>query len=318
MIEYQLTGWVKTAFSYTGTVLPRVIYRLWVLPTLTCLILLARDGHLGLDPNLLEQAWLPPLGHSLIGTALGLVLVFRNNASYDRYWEGRKQWGGIVNASRNLARAARSYTGESRSIAPLICAFCVSLKHQLRGEDPLESISGYVGEEQAARFIRHPNPSLAINLSMSEWIASASKSKRFSHEQAQRMEEQVSKLMDCQGACERIHKTPVPFAHAIHVRQLLFTYLITLPVVLIPEHGWASPITITIIGLGLLGIEEAGIEIEDPFGHDHNDLPLSRICDVIARDVLALDDFDQQTQRPIVPLSDPNEYLEEGEGESEG
>jgi len=313
MIEYQLTGWVKTAFSYTGTVLPRVIYRLWVLPALTCLLLLMKHGHLGLDPQLFESIWLPPLGHSLIGTALGLVLVFRNNASYDRYWEGRKQWGGIVNASRNLARAARSYTGESRSLAPLICAFCVALKHQLRGEDPRDSIATFVSEEDADRFTKHPNPSLAVNLAMSEWIASESKSKRFSQEQAQRMEEQVSKLMDCQGACERILKTPVPFAHAIHVRQLLFAYLLTLPFVIIPQHGWASLITITVISLGLLGIEEAGIEIEDPFGHDHNDLPLSQICDVIARDVLALDDFDQRVQRPTVELSDANEYIEEEE-----
>lgn len=312
MIEYQLTGWVKTAFSYTGTVLPRVIYRLWVLPCMTLIILLIHKGYTQIDPRVLEPIWLEPLGHSLIGTALGLVLVFRNNASYDRYWEGRKQWGGIVNASRNLARAARSYAGESKSISPLICAFCISLKHQLRHEDPSASIQVHLGEEHTLKVMKHPNPALAINLAMSEWIATTSKGKRLSQEQAQRMEEQVSKLMDCQGACERILNTPVPFAHAIHVRQLLLVYLLSLPMVVIPIHGWASFITVTVIGLGLLGIEEAGIEIEDPFGHDHNDLPLSRICDVILRDISVMDDFDQRKTNPQDPiiLSDANEYID--------
>jgi putative membrane protein len=90
MIEYELTGWAKASLSYKKTVLPNVIYRLWVLFALTIIILLARDGYLGVSPELIEGLWLPALGHTLIGTALGFVLVFRNNASYDRWWEGRK------------------------------------------------------------------------------------------------------------------------------------------------------------------------------------------------------------------------------------
>jgi putative membrane protein len=315
MIEYQITGWLKSTFSYRGTILPRVLLRVLLFPLITTLLIIGRDHSQELSA-LLQLVWLPPIGHSLIGTALGLVLVFRNNASYDRYWEGRKQWGGIVNASRNLARSARSYVGETKTLAPLVVGFCLALKHQLRGETSGEALREHLAEHQVARALKHPNPSLALNLAMSEWIEHARRSRGLSPELAQRLEVQVSALMDCQGACERILNTPVPFAHAVHVRQLLFFYLTSLPLVLIPLLDWAAVPTITLIALGLLGIEEAGVEIEDPFGHDPNDLPLSRICDVISRDVYALVDFDQGVTHEQ-SLSDVDESQEDESQEDE-
>ena len=281
MIDYQISHWIKTTFSFHGTALPRILDKVIALILITIgLLLWGREW--------LDHIALPPLGHTMIGTAMGLVLVFRNNASYDRYWEGRKQWGGIVNSSRNLARAAISYTDDIESLTPLLCAFPHALKHQLRKEPINEGVSVYASSDRLARWNTHPNPSLMINLEMSDWIARMLKEGQLSEEKAQRLEAQVAKLMDHQGACERILNTPVPFAHAIHVRQLLFFYLISLPLVVIPAMGWASIFTIAIVGLGLLGIEEAGVEIEDPFGHDPNDLPLTRISEVICRDVQAL------------------------------
>ena len=296
MKEYQITAWVKTTFSYKSTVIPMVIKRVLMFPVFCLIILLMYKGYFGsiLSDFSWNQIWIPALGHTLIGSALGLVLVFRNNASYDRFWEGRKQWGGIVNACRNFIRQARSYGGEMESIAPLVIAFPFALKHQLRSESPSESIIKFLNAENTRLVMLHKNPSLAINFAMSNWINRMVKIGKVSELQAHRMEEQVAKLMDCQGACERILKTPVPFAHAIHVKQLLFIYLITLPFVLIPIVGWLSLPMVFVIAFGLLGIEEAGIEIEDPFGHDPNDLPLTNICEVIARDVQSTLYFDDE------------------------
>ncbi len=301
MIEYQITSWLRSTASYRGTVLPRILLRVAALPLLTTALILFAD-------HWVNELKLNPLGHTLIGTVLGFVLVFRNNASYDRYWEGRKHWGGIVNASRNLARAARSYGGDLGALAPSICAFCHALKRQLRREDPRDDITAQLGEARAARALKHPNPALVVNLMMSEWLHAAEHNGKVSHEQALRMETLIAELMDHQGACERILNTPVPFAHAIHVRQLLFLYLVTLPFVLIPLMGWTSLFVISVIGLGMLGIEEAGVEIENPFGHDPNDLPLNRICDVICRDVTALVSFEREgAELPSAPLSGADE-----------
>lgn len=312
MIEYQITNWVKSTFSYSGTVLPRVIYRVSILPVITALILCMSEGVFNEEWARWkwDLVWIPSIGHMLVGTALGLVLVFRNNASYDRWWEGRKQWGGIVNASRNLARQARSYGGNLKTLSPLICAFPYALKHQLRGEPSRDEVTRLIGEENNELIQRHKNPALAINLAMSTWVNRMTKSGRVNESQAHRMEEQIGKLMDCQGACERILNTPVPFAHAIHVRQLLLIYLITLPLVLIPLLSWAAIPTIFFIALGLLGIEEAGVEIEDPFGHDPNDLPLTKICTVIERDVTSTLSF----ERPL----EEQEEVEIGDADESG
>jgi len=281
MIEYHITNWLRSALSYRGTVLPRVLLRVAMLPLITALLITFAGGWV-------QQLNLNALGHTLIGGALGFVLVFRNNASYDRYWEGRKHWGGIVNATRNLARAARSYGGDLGALAPALCAFPHALKRQLRREDPRGDLVAHLGAAGTARALHHPNPALVVNLMMSEWLHAATRAGAVSPEQGLRIEALIAELMDHQGACERILNTPVPFAHAIHVRQLLLLYLVTLPLVLIPVLGWTSLFVISVLGLGMLGIEEAGIEIEDPFGHDPNDLPLNRICDVICRDVRAL------------------------------
>jgi putative membrane protein len=99
---------------------------------------------------------------------------------------------------------------------------------------------------------------------------------------------QINILLDCQGGCERILKTPIPFVYAAHIKHLLLLYLGTLPIVLVEKLGYSAPIAIAIMTFGLLGIQEAGLEIEDPFGTDPNDLPLDDICSTIARDVLAL------------------------------
>jgi putative membrane protein len=102
------------------------------------------------------------------------------------------------------------------------------------------------------------------------------------------LEQQVVSLTDCQGGCERILQTPVPFVHAAHIKHLLLLDLGTLPIVLVDKMGYAAPVAVGIMAFGLLGIQEAGLEIEDPFGEDPNDLPLEDICGVIARDAAAL------------------------------
>ena len=264
MIEYQIKDWTKTTFSYRNTSLSRMLLRILPLPSLTAILMVyAHQWVLDLH--------LPVIVHTILGTALGLLLVFRNNASYDRFWEGRKKWGGIVNDSRNLARSSYAYGNNLPAMVPLICSFCHALKNQLRSADTQtidQAITPFLTVEQREKLLKHHNVSWMISIEMSKVLQQSIKDQNLTVEQGQRIETLIASLIDHQGACERILKTPVPFTYTVHVRQLLMIYLITLPLILIPMMGWLSVLGITIIGFGLLGIEEAGLEIEDPFGDD--------------------------------------------------
>jgi putative membrane protein len=99
------------------------------------------------------------------------------------------------------------------------------------------------------------------------------------------LDHNVQLLIDYMGACERIHKTPLPFAYVVHLRRALILYTATLPFALLKPFGWGSLVATFLIAYVLFGIEEIGVEIEDPFGVDDNDLPLERICETIQRDL---------------------------------
>ena len=102
------------------------------------------------------------------------------------------------------------------------------------------------------------------------------------------MDQILSTMVDNQGGCERIQRTPLPFVYAALIKQILLLYLVSLPLVLVNKMGFAAPIVVAVVSFGMPGIEEAGIEIEDPFDTDPNSLPLEQFCATIARDTAML------------------------------
>lgn len=280
MIVYEPKHWIPLLFAFRGTVITRVADRV----VLLILVTAAAWG--------VHQWWaipgINPLGHTLLGVAVGLLIVFRNNSSYDRYWEGRKLWGGIVNASRNLVRGAAAYVGEAKDLANLVAAYALALKQHLRGNKDLAEVQPLVPPETFERAAAAANPPSVLAYYLSAWVHKHHAEGRIDAMLARSLEGSVCSLLDNQGGCERILKTPIPYAYAVHIKQLLMLYLITLPLVLVPVMSWGAILAVGVIAFGLLGIEEAGVEIEDPFGDDPNDLPVENICAVIARDTAAL------------------------------
>jgi len=285
MISYDAKAWLPLTLAYRGTIIPRVVGRITLLVLLTVLVLLVRDFVPGSE-TVLKQ--FKPLGHMLIGVALGLLIVFRNNCSYDRYWEGRKLWGGIVNISRNLMREAATFAGDASELAKLVTAYPLALKQHLRGNKDLEEIRSLVPPAVFDHVSSSGNPPSILAYYMTAWIRDRHTAGKFDSITAQSLEVNVRAFLDMQGGCERILRTPIPFAYAVHIKQLLLLYLVSLPFILIGELSWASIPTVAVIAFGLLGIEEAGVEIEDPFGDDPNDLPLDAICATIGRDTQGL------------------------------
>lgn len=288
MVSYDPKAWLRVIFSFQGTVIPRVIGRVLFLGGLTFVWWIVHNLLMTYNEPVGKFIAIDPLGHTLIGVAVGLLIVFRNSSSYDRYWEGRKMWGGIVNTSRNLARGAAVFAGPAEDMANLLAAYALALKQHLRSIKDLTEIKELVPETLYQRASESTNPPNLIAEAMTEWIRQRMVEGRIDSNLARTLESYVAILLDCQGACERILRTPIPFAYAVHIKQLLMLYLVTLPVVIVPKMGWAATFVVAAIAFGLLGIEEAGVEIEDPFGDDPNDLPLEVICATIQRDTMAL------------------------------
>ena len=278
MIVYDHKRWRMMTLVLRGTVVaeiwPRIAFYMAYAATIWAV-------------NQYQVINLPAFGtvaHSLVGVAMGMLLVFRTNASYDRYWEGRKRWGGIINASRNLIRSGRAYVGSSTDLGRLIHGYVIALKQHLRHQKNPDEFRGVCPAHVPSSAMVTENPPAYFAVHISAWIAQRVKSGHLVPELARVLEGYVGELMDHQGACERIVKTPVPFAYVVHVRQLLVLYLLTLPWVMVTQMGLMSVFVTGLLAFALIGIEEAGIEIEDPFGTDANDLPLDDICATIGID----------------------------------
>jgi putative membrane protein len=286
MITYKRNDWWRTTLHLHGTVLPKVLGRVGVLTGFSLLLCLLNDQVLrdnGYGLPALDQT-----GHSVLGVAVSMLIVFRTTGSNNRYWEGRACWGAIINASRNLSRLAGVYAGPADELAGMIGAFGVALRETLRGNHDLKEIFNYVPGYLAQEAAAAGSPPTVLARGMSRWIRRRREEGAIDVYQAMEMERVVNQLIDNQGGCERIQKTPLPFVYAALIKQLLVVYLGSLPFVLVDKMGFAAPLVVATVSFGMLGIEEAGVEVEDPFGTEPNSLPLEDICATIARDSKAL------------------------------
>ncbi|MBL8797465.1 MAG: hypothetical protein JNM56_26425 [Planctomycetia bacterium] len=284
MIAYDRKHWFSLMFTVRGTILPRVRREL-VYFFLGTLALCACHQWLFAVPVLNS------LGHTVMGVTVGMLIVFRNNCSYDRFWEGRKLWGGIITHSRNLVRTAAAFASQPvNDLADLVTAYAHALKQHLRGKKDLSEIEGMVPADTYRRVVAADNPPTLLAWYIGDWVKQRHVAGQFDAATARALDNCAAGLIDCQSGCERILTTPLPFAYAVHIRQMLMLYLMTLPLVLLPLMGWFSAPAVAIIVFGLLGIETVGVEIEDPFGDEANDLHIEAFCAQIRHELQATTD----------------------------
>lgn len=286
MIEYDPRDWRSHLFDVEGSMLREILGRL----TLCMLWSVGVVAYSNLSGHHLEVS---PMVHTLVGVALGLLLVFRTNASYDRFWEGRKIWGSIINESRNLGRAARVYLlptapDLAHRIALWTAAFGRSSMHGLRAERGLGPAHDHLPPEEVRAALAAPHVPLHVAARISEALVEARDRGVLSDYVLMRVDQNVQLLVDYIGACERIVKTPLPFVYVVHVRRALLLYCYTLPFVLVGLYGWWTILVVLLAAYTFLGIEEIGVEIENPFSYGANDLPLENYCGTIERDVLGV------------------------------
>lgn len=296
MIDYDAHKWWDHLLDIKGSLVKEILPAVII-----CVVWSA--GTVWFDKHVYHVG-IPATVHSLVGLALGLLLVFRTNASYDRFWEGRKLWGAIINETRNLARSARVLLSDAPelrdSIIKWTSAWAYSAMFSLRGKRGLGPWSASLPAAEVDAVLSAQHVPLAVAVRLSQLINEAKRRGLISDIQQMALDQNVQLFIDYIGACERIHKTPLPFAYVVHLRRALMLYCFSLPFALVDTFGWTTLGVTLVLAFTFFGIEEIGVEIEDPFGVDDNDLPLEAICTNIERNLTALLG-EGQTKTPEAP-----------------
>jgi putative membrane protein len=224
--------------------------------------------------------------HGFLGLILGTLLVFRTNTSYDRWWEGRKLWGQLVNDSRNLAikvqTCVRADAADKQRLGRWLCDFALALKGHLRGGVRLADLPGFATVED----IRQPEHVPAyVSERIYEQFEAWRQSDQLGGFELLFLDQHAASLMNICGACERIQKSPISLSYRWFIRQSIILYLLTLPLSLVDSFSWWTIEAVTVLGYFMIGIEMIAENIEDPFGVDEDDIRLDDICHNIERSV---------------------------------
>lgn len=227
--------------------------------------------------------------HSLLGFVIGLLLVFRTNTAYERWWEGRKQWGAMVNNSRNFALKINAMLPasdvESRILyKKLIPNYVYAMKEHLRKGVDLDELeeNEFQSNNELGKFKHIPNQ---IAQAMYIRLQQVYKDGKITGDQLITIDRELNAFTDIIGACERIKKTPIPFSYNLFLKKFIFAYTLTLPFGLAYDLGyWTIPICTFILYI-FGSLELLAEEIEDPFGTDANDLNTDGISETIRDNV---------------------------------
>ncbi|MBK8405415.1 MAG: hypothetical protein IPL25_15475 [Saprospiraceae bacterium] len=225
--------------------------------------------------------------HSLVGFVLSLLLVFRTNTAYERWWEGRKLWGSFVNNSRNLALKLNSLELDpdiKHTFKLLLTNYVYAAKESLRGKLHLKNL-GFNERYPIEYYESHHHIPSRIMQAIYTEVNHLLKLKILSPEQILFINNELQSFSYNMGACERIKNTPIPYSYSLFLKKVIFLYIFTMPIGFVREFGyWAMPIVALIFYI-FASIELLAEEIEDPFGTEPNDLPTDQIYAIIKRDV---------------------------------
>lgn len=222
--------------------------------------------------------------HTLVGFVISMLLVFRTNTAYDRWWEGRRMWGALVNNSRNLAiKIAVMVKGDEdkKLFRRLIPAFSAVLSKHLRNEDVSHELF-----EDATLKPNHYNhkPNQVAKAIMSQ-VNELYENGKITGDQLIVLNAEIQSLLDICGACERIKNTPIPYSYSAFIKKFIFFYVMSLPFGYVFQLGYYVVPVVVFVFYVLASLELIAEEIEDPFGTDANDLPLDKISENIRKNV---------------------------------
>jgi putative membrane protein len=285
MIPYRKRHWTSHLLDIRGSMLLEILGRVLACVLWAAVVVSTHHLYVGLAVS--------PTVHTLVGAALALLLVFRTNASYDRFWEGRRHWGSIINESRNIGRSALTYVQEgapdlAQRMGLWTMAFAHAVANRLRDGDGLGPAGDLLPPAETRAALAAGNTPLIAASRITEALVQARDRGVIGDYVMTSIDENVRQLIDYYGGCERIRKTPLPFVYVVHLRRALILYCFSLPFAIVDLYGWWTIFVTFLAAYLFFGIEEIGVEIENPFGHDANDLPLRQFCQTIDAELTEL------------------------------
>lgn len=275
-------------FIWRGSVLPRLLYRLFLLFLLSVIVVYFNGSVFD------YKIQLNPAPFTLFGIALAIFLGFRNNVSFDRFWEARKLWGSLLNATRSLTRQAQTFSGlsadsqELNRFVNLLIAFTWCCNHQLRHTDASADLGRLLGPTEAEKFkAARYIPNMLI-LEMGKWLKATRESGRIEAILAANFDQNLNELSNIIGGCERIASTPIPYTYKVLLHRTVYFYCFLLPFGFVDSLGWMMPVIVTFIAYTFVALEAVADELEDPFGLEPNDLALNALCNMIENTLLEM------------------------------
>jgi ion channel-forming bestrophin family protein len=240
-----------------------------------------------------ESVGMPHIPLALFGSAIGLIVAFRNQSSYARWWEARTIWGALVNNSRSWARQVttvmmplnESDAGElknhQRQLVYHQIAYVVALRQHLRGLEPWEELVPLLSEREMAELRDQKNVPLAIQQQMGTLLRQCQVRGWIDREHWLALENNLDDLVDAQGGVERIKNTPMPRQYDYFPHLFVQMYCLLLPLALVANMGWFTPLGSTLVGFIFLALDQIGRDLENPFENTIYDLPLTSITTTI-------------------------------------
>lgn len=275
----------REVFCYGNAVTPNIKWRIAIFGLIATAVWAIGSG----------TGWIPTsqvAPYELIGVVLALLLVLRTNSGYDRWYEGRKLWGGIVNQSRNLAQIGLTYGPKNRhwrsEFVRWTAAFSHACRHSLREDRDLDDMSDLLSDEEIEELAASQHMPMHVACHLAGMLRQAVDGERFDRFAFMQAEHQRDLLIDHIGACERIVKTPLAKAFSVKIRRFLFLYLVALPFGLFDKAGMMTPIIVMLVAYPLLSLDQIGFELQNPFSSRRlSHLPLNDICGSIQRNLMA-------------------------------
>ncbi len=309
--------WFSSALQLQGSILPRILPRMAFFIGLSAIMVTTYKAGLWDGSDNLRAL----TGNVACNLVLGLLLVFRTNTAYERFWEGRKAWGTLVITTRNLAReiqiAVSTPTAAAKADKKIalnrLVSFSIAVKCQLRNECPSEQLTDLLSAEDIAQLKKAKRPPQLITFWLSHYLKQQEEQGHMDIGQRIDINTQINSLVEALSGCERIIKTPMPPSYGIFLKRLTLLYCVLLPLGLVAQLGWWTLGAIALVSFVLLGVEEIGNDIENPFGYDYNDLKLDDICNTLVSDIQSVLSFNEAGILADEPVIEPNAERSEAE-----
>ncbi|MBF0338249.1 MAG: hypothetical protein HQL05_10495 [Nitrospirae bacterium] len=281
MIQYDNKDWLKLLLAMRGSVLQSMLPRLGMFAAVSAIIAAAHFYIVKINT--------PVIPWSVVGVALGLMLVFRTNTAYERYWEGRRMWGSIMNSTQNIAIDSIAYISSDHTeslklkqrLFKLLTAFPILVKQKLREQRDFEELKSFLTNSEIAILEKSFNIPANLIAMIKKTLYMCLKLGILHQSHLTILNANLVDLANSLANCERIRSTPIPLAYALHLKRFVYVFCLTIPLALVGTFGWWTILIDVSIAYAFIGIEEIGIEIEDPFGEDPNDLPLDDFCESV-------------------------------------